>query len=143
MSQQKRQSDRIREAIAGRGKAKPVPEKVAAAATVTPPVPKKVNPRSAAARDERAKKRGRLPQDTRVYAEVRDSVWNGRMFVLGEGNAVIKSFSSSGTGQFETLEKLDVMFWDWFTSGADELSKASLVWHAEDVKPDPYPKEGA
>lgn len=130
----------IRRGQAASGGKKPVklppklpPWQVAAAATA-----KKPNPRSAAARDARAKARGRLPVTTTfttVY--LGRGQHEGAMRVPYMG--VAKEFIRRSDGLFRLIEELDIEFWNWFaTLDADE--KASMEFDTIDAKPEPMPK---
>lgn len=120
------------------GKTQP---KVAAAAT-----PKKPNPRSAEARDARAKSRGRLPINA-----FGNWFWDGKSF-SGELKIqtlfdaaeprMIKLFSHTADGQFRLMEELDIMFWEWYAKKATVEDKAQLVFAPEESnRPEPFPKE--
>lgn len=107
------------------------------AAAAVPPEPSE---RSAAARDARAKARGRLPVGS--WATV---VWNGADWIAvlnvvcavetlaGRTEAVAKSLTHSAPdgGLFRTLEELDIKFWEWFASDADKEVKAMLHFAPE------------
>jgi hypothetical protein len=124
---------------ASKGKPPPKPAKVAAAAT---PAAKKPNPRSAAARDARAKARGRLPVNTVVAGEWRGDQYYGTFTLYCPRATRLKVFSHYADGLFRLMEEMDVMFWDWMAHPEiDPAIKAELKWSEKDVKPEPYPKE--
>lgn len=132
----------LRKALADRPAAKPV-----AAAATQPAKKAKPNPRTAKARDERAKARGRLPLWTQV-----DAVWNGtcyvgRLIVFEEVKTtplqvkletnLVKSFRHTADGLFRLMEELDVMFWNWFAT-ATEAERARLHFAPDPPKPQPW-----
>ncbi len=125
--------EQMKQAIAG-AKAKP---KVAAAATPPKPPPKlSTKPkRSAAARDARAKARGRLPVRTAVGAEWTGEKWAGWMKVYwGNGN-VMHHIVHEADGLFRLLEEMDVRMWDWIADAANADRVAALVFNPD--APDP------
>lgn len=78
--------------------------------------------RSAAARDARAKTRGRLTGGSYFEATYSSANkrWNGSLYVaLAEpvsGPEDYKVFSHGAPGLFQLLEELDVMYWEWVAS---------------------------
>ncbi len=111
--------------------------KVAAAAT-----PKKVNPRSAAARDARAKQRGRMPVGTTDGAEWDGKTWAGFIKVYWSNGNVMHQILHSADGRFRLAEELDIAFWEWYAKTADDKQKAGLTFAPEESnRPEPYPKE--
>lgn len=144
--------DRMKEAVEGhkaqKPQSKPAKKAVKVAAAATPEGPKKPNPRSAAARDARAKARGRLPNMVTVELAHCDGLWSGAMRInywqpKDGGGRSLQSviFTTRSKGQFETAEALDVLFWAWFVAAGDEPIKALLEFSKFDVKPEPYPKD--
>ena len=116
--------------------AKKVILKVAAAAT------KKVrnNPRSAKARDARAKARGRLPTGTTISTEFNGKDWDGELCVFDTDGRLMHSIIHRAEGHFRLSEELDVHFWNWF-SQQPPIIKAQMAFSTESPKPEPYPKE--
>lgn len=134
--------ERMKKAIqenAGKSPAKKVvglPARVAAAA-------KKSNPRTAEARDARAKARGRLPCGWGVEAHWNGKEWVGQARVQYETGSlapmVAWEFTHKSDGLFRLMEEIDVEFWQWAASHPEDA--LALKWPTEDVKPEPYPKE--
>lgn len=120
-----------------------LPTPVAAAANLAEPKPpKKENPRSSMARDARAKKRGRLPECTRIEASFAAGTWLGKVFVHDKNANCIMYFEHAADGLFRLMEELDVRFWQWFISLGEESDiKKSLVFAPhKSNKPEPMPK---
>ena len=123
-------------------------EKVAAAAT-----PKKENrskpraryvkdhPRSANAREERMKTRGRLPDRTTATATYLTGRWYGNITVWDSKCSAVRSFLHEAEGLFRLMEELDVMFWEWYAQRATDAEKARLVFAPllPESAPEPYP----
>lgn len=90
--------------------------------------------RSAAARDARAKVRGRLPVNSAYSAAWTGAAWSG-LLVLRAGllGRHVKTFQHSAEdgGLFRTLEELDIKFWEWFAAPGDEAVKALLQFAPE------------
>lgn len=124
--------------------------KVAAAATPAkvadgPPVPKKPNHRAAKARDERAKKRGRMPVGSTVHAAWDGTKWVGSMVIPysgGLGGYDSRVFTHESDGLFRLMEELDVTFWQWYAKEATDEEKKRLVFALRPPAPArwPYPE---
>jgi hypothetical protein len=105
-----------------------------------PAGPKKLNPRSAKARDARAAARGRLPDNF-----VTQELWTGTVYKGyaaardGKGN-VVWDLNCDAKGMFELREAMDIAFWNWFATAPD-AEKSRLVFNPDPPKPDPFPKE--
>lgn len=141
--------ERMKAALSGHKAAKPSGKPPAAAAK-KPEVPKKPNPRSAAARDARAKARGRLPQESYYESKYLNGQYVGRLVlhtvVLGGdpgSNPLVpvKEFRHSADGLFRFMEELDVMFWNWFAADGDGEIKRLLTFDPVDRKPEPMPAD--
>lgn len=118
--------------------------KVAAAVTPAgPKKPRRINPRSAPARDLRAKTRGRLPDYTTFDAEWNGKEWSGELAVwvrLPYINERVLEMSFIGTadGLFRLAEELDIKFWEWYAKEATDEQKTRLVFAPESPAPAPY-----
>lgn len=66
--------------------------------------------RSKAAREARAKTRGRVPHKTKILATWYEAMgkWGGIMTVSNG-----PSISHEAPGVFQLLEELDIMYWEW------------------------------
>lgn len=102
--------------------------------------PKKPNPRTSRARDERSAKRGRLPERTLVGATFDGSgQWLGHMTLWDcKGNGPIKTFLHEADGLFRLMEELDIQFWNWFATKVDDEIKAKLVFLSQPPAPAPF-----
>lgn len=151
-------TDQLRQALANRPKPAPKPHApVAAAAT---PKPKKANPRSAKARDERANVRGRLPICT-----FSSQHWDGENYtgvlVVNEpppgveafGDIVndkewdqatkprrVKAFHHKADGLFRLMEELDIMFWEWYAKESTSEERKRLKFAQNPPAPAPFPR---
>lgn len=160
-----KRTNEVRKALAHR----PVP----ARQPLPPPKPKvkpdpkaikKVNPRSAKARDARALARGRLPIGTAWTTRWDGQVVTGVLclftvppgieayggdivndFEMDEATKpkLVKAFNTQGDGVFRVMEELDVMFWNWFAAAGDEAAKARLVFSPNPPAPAPMPAPGS
>lgn len=106
---------------------------------------KKQNPRSAKARDERAKRRGRLPKGVTLSVEwdgLEANCWHGEMTLWGptaiNTGEPVKTFQHKADGLFRLCEELDIMFWNWLSSPGDEDIKAKLVFAPEPPVPEKF-----
>lgn len=116
--------------------AKPKPP-VAAAAK-----PKSDKPgRSAKARDERAKRRGRLPFGYSIEAHWYEGGWVAEAkvsYATGPlAPMVAYDARHRSDGLFRLMEEMDVMFWEWVAANPDDAAK--LKWPEKDERPEPYP----
>ena len=84
--------------------------------------------RSAKARDERHRKRGRLPDGSHFRQTWNGMSWQCELWIVGTHGTGVKGFNYSSDGLFRALERLDVMFWEWYSTEAPDDVKAKLKW---------------
>ena len=136
MSEQNKNSNvqRMREAIKNRPPLKKpsLLHKPTAAA-------KKHNPRTFKARDERAKKRGRLPTNVRVEATWDGEKWVGLIECREPDMYPIIVLGHQADGLFRLMEELDIKFWQWYSKEATADQKAKLIFAPSPPAPAAWP----
>lgn len=118
--------------------APPLHPKAKVAAAATPTLPKKQNPRSAAARDARSKERGRVPLYTTWSLEWMGDRVEGQMQLWDATGELVTSFSHKAEGVFRLLEELDIRFWNWFVKDATDDQKKRLGFAPNPPVPAPF-----